>query len=311
MATAAGDIVGSRPWPEGKAIMSQTGIGPTVGRTAHSAADSQEPVGWGVTGAGIVLLTVTTTPFRYWAVALAGGCVLVIASVLVLRQGMAMRNGLAAHGLAGLVMSVLGSALALMLLLAQPEQVQPEQTSDETTTTAGLPDDQPEPEVPAPFTEQPEPDPDPSALTVAAVTASSTAPDSKDGAGQTVSFGTDNLTDQDTTTAWRTKGDGVGETLEFSFGNQITLESVGMIPGYAKSDPQTGLDRFAENRRILSAQLTFSDGTTRDISLQDSAEMQRFDIGLTTTSVTVTITDTTDDPKRNFTAVSEMEFVGW
>lgn len=291
--------------------MSQTGTGTTVGRTAHSAADSHEPVGWGVTCAGIVLLTVTTTPFRYWAVALAGGCVLVIASVLVLRQGMAMRNGLAAHGLAGLVMSVLGSALALMLLLAQPEQVPLRQTGDETTTTTGLPDDQPEPEPepPAPFTEQPQPDP--GVLTVAAVAASSTAPDSEDGAGQTVSFGTDNITDQDPTTAWRTKGDGVGETLEFTFGNQVTLASVGMIPGYAKSDPQTGLDRFAENRRVLSAQLTFSDGTTRYISLQDSAEMQRFDIGLTTTSLTVTITDTTDDPKRNFTAVSEMEFIGW
>ena len=60
----------------------------------------------------------------------------------------------------------------------------------------------------------------------------------------------------------------MGQTLEIRFGVAEEIDTVGLIPGFAKTDPSDGTDRYAQDRRIAAVQYTFDDGTTA---------VQRFD----------------------------------
>src|SRR5205823_4102509 len=80
------------------------------------------------------------------------------------------------------------------------------------------------------------------------VTASSTAPASHDAAGNVVTYQPSNVIDGDVETAWRTPGDGNGESVTLIFDNPVDVVKIGLIPGYAKTDPQTGVDRFFQDR---------------------------------------------------------------
>ena len=63
-------------------------------------------------------------------------------------------------------------------------------------------------------------------------------------------------------TAWRCDGSGVGQQLQVSFPGRVALTSIGMVPGYAKTDPYDGTDRYTQNRRISAVQYTFDDGSS-------------------------------------------------
>lgn len=99
----------------------------------------------------------------------------------------------------------------------------------------------------------------------------------------------DNLPD----TAWRCDGDGVDEWLKISFQNKVTLASIGMVPGYAKTDPSDRTDRYAQNRRISAVSYAFDDGSIVTQSLNTDAldrSMQTVSLpNVATSQVTITI----------------------
>lgn len=96
------------------------------------------------------------------------------------------------------------------------------------------------------------------------VTASATcqSPDSVDGAGNPMSYQPALAFDADLSTAWRCDGSGVGEELTLELAGGVRVAEVGLVPGYAKTDPASGADRYAENNRITRVRWRFADGST-------------------------------------------------
>lgn len=103
---------------------------------------------------------------------------------------------------------------------------------------------------------------------VAEVTATCQAPDSADAAGNPVSYEPENAYDGRLVTAWRCVGDGAGERLVLALDGKVALGEVGLVPGYAKTDRRSGVDRYAQNRRIT--EVTWWLGKGRNVT-------QRFD----------------------------------
>lgn len=276
--------------------------GPDETRAAHDA-EIHDPPAWGATIGGVFTLAVATTPFPYWPIVIIVGVAMLALGLYVLSRGMTRGGRMAAHGVSGTVTSALGTGLALFFFVTAPD------------TDPVPPAGQPAPVFTDPgdgyTTWTVEPTGTPGPLSPERVTASSTAPDSTDAAGNTVTFAAANLIDREWTTAWRTAGPAINETLTFSFAGPVHLTSLGLVPGYAKSDPSSGVDRFRENRRVTSVVYTFSDGSTQSQDFRDEQSMQPLTVQVETTSVTITITGSSDDFKRDFTALSEVEFTGW
>jgi hypothetical protein len=157
-----------------------------------------------------------------------------------------------------------------------------------------------------------EPAESPAELTAGATaSASATAPDNKDAAGNPVSYTADNLVDGDPQTAWRVPGDGHGVTVTLTLPSSAHLTQVGLIPGYAKVDPSSGVNRFPENRRIRTVRWHFDDGTTVDQRFSDSPSMQRTAVDASTGSVTIEILSSRPgDPDHDYVPISEVSLVG-
>lgn len=141
--------------------------------------------------------------------------------------------------------------------------------------------------------------------------ASCTSRPGSDSAGRPVRYRAANTLDDDPTTAWRCGGDAVGETLRFRFESEVDLVEVGLIPGYAKTDPASGVDRYAENNRITRVRWTFADGESVEQTLDGDAD----DRGVQTMRVPRTTTDevtleilAVDRGPRNTTAISSVAF---
>ena len=82
-------------------------------------------------------------------------------------------------------------------------------------------------------------------------------------------------------TCWRMAGDGTGVESTFQLAGPTTMTRVGMINGYAKNAVVGGrnLNWYVGNRRVLSAQWVFDDGTTVDQPLGATKKMQTIDLG--------------------------------
>lgn len=93
-------------------------------------------------------------------------------------------------------------------------------------------------------------------------TASCQAPASVDAAGNRVGYPPASAHDGDLTTAWRCNGPGVGQVLTLTLAEPVRVGEVGLVPGYAKTDPRSGVDRYAENNRVTRVRWTFSDGSS-------------------------------------------------
>ncbi|HEX5771599.1 MAG TPA: hypothetical protein VFY11_11595 [Nocardioidaceae bacterium] len=85
---------------------------------------------------------------------------------------------------------------------------------------------------------------------------------SVDAAGNPVTYQPARAHDSDLTTAWRCDGSGVGQRITLELPRQQALAEVGLVPGYAKTDPANGVDRYAENNRITRVRWRFDDGAT-------------------------------------------------
>ena len=128
-----------------------------------------------------------------------------------------------------------------------------------------------------------------------------------DSAGNRVTYQANNMLDGAASTAWRCDGDGRGVTLSFSLQHGQRIAQVGLVPGYAKTDPYSGADRYAENRRISKVRWSFDGGAW----VEQSFRTNRYDRGMQTmrippvrtSRVTVTI-EGSSPAARNTVAVS-------
>ncbi len=145
-----------------------------------------------------------------------------------------------------------------------------------------------------------------------------TAPPNVDAFGNRTTYVAGNMLDGSPSTCWRMAGDGTGSSLTFRLAAPTTLTRVGLINGYAKNALVGGrkLDWYAGNRRVLSAQWVFDDGTTLDQPLGSTKQMQTIDLTapVTTSSVTLRLVSVsppgTGRSARNYTAVSEVSLMG-
>jgi hypothetical protein len=110
---------------------------------------------------------------------------------------------------------------------------------------------------------------------IANVSATCVASPGVDAGGNPVSYRAGNMLDDDSTTAWRCDGDGRGVKLSMRLGAPTAIVAVGMIPGYAKTDPYDHIDRYAENRRISKVRWTFSDGSWIEQTLSTDPKSRR------------------------------------
>lgn len=144
-----------------------------------------------------------------------------------------------------------------------------------------------------------------------------TDPPGQDVSGNPVTFEGANMLDGAPDTCWRMPGDGTGEEIVVTLPAETRLRSVGMVNGYAKTaqDPQgRELDWYHGNRRILSAEWVFDDGSTLVQNFDDDPEMQSVDVDVTTTTITIRLLEVSppgDGPAgRDYTAISELSLVG-
>ena len=169
--------------------------------------------------------------------------------------------------------------------------------------------------VPAPAA-PPTPVPPPAVgpLLPLSVSATCQAPPGVDAAGAPVGYDAMNTLDGVGGTAWRCAGSAVGQRLVFDFGRPVVLASVALVPGYAKTDPVDGTDRFGENRTVTAVTWSFDTGT---VHRQDVPSPSRgmAEVGLaepvTTTRVVLEIAGTGNDGAiRDFTTISDVAFTG-
>jgi hypothetical protein len=109
-------------------------------------------------------------------------------------------------------------------------------------------------------------------LTPTQVNVGCQAPQSTDGAGDVVVYVPEQMSDGRMNTAWRCNGNGVGQVITFGFPPGTTIAQVGLVNGYAKVDPGSGVQRYGEYRRITRVTWTFANGTSYQQSLNDGVE---------------------------------------
>jgi hypothetical protein len=184
----------------------------------------------------------------------------------------------------------------------------PVQDPTGTTVNPSIPSGTPSPPVPA-TTAASAP---PTELTAnARAEASSTAPGSVDDAGDPVGYDAANVLDRNPSTAWRAKGSGRGAEVAIRLPAPAHITKVGLIPGYAKTDPISGKDRFGENRRIREVRWHFSDGTAIGQRFQDRPTMQQIAVDVTAIWVLVEVVATVPgDPDHDYTSISDVSIVG-
>ncbi len=152
---------------------------------------------------------------------------------------------------------------------------------------------------------------------LAAASAPAHAPAGVDFAGRTVTYVAPNMVDGIVETCWRTPGDATGMTLTFRLDQPTRITRVGLINGYAKTAVAGGrqYDWYRGDRRVLSVQWVFDDGSTVSQDFAQTQEMQSRRVPPVTTS-TVQVRITAVSPPghgpaaRNDTAVSEVSLVG-
>jgi len=152
---------------------------------------------------------------------------------------------------------------------------------------------------------------------LAAARAPVTAPPNEDLAGRTVSYAAANLLDGRDETAWRMAGDGSGQVLTLTFDEPMTLTTVGLLNGYAKTGSSGGrtVDWYAGNRRVRQVEWYFDDGSRVVQTLRDVRQVQRTDIRPRTTSTVRLRLTRVSGPgrgpdRRDYTALSEVALDG-
>lgn len=143
------------------------------------------------------------------------------------------------------------------------------------------------------------------------------APPAVDVAGRPVTYVAPNMVDGRADTCWRVAGNASGTVLTFRLAQPTTLTRVGLINGYDKIAFSHGhpVDWYTGNRRVLSVDWVFDDGTTVSQPLAFSRTMQGMSIDpVRTQTVKLRITSVSPPGRgraaRDDTAVSEVSLRG-
>lgn len=128
--------------------------------------------------------------------------------------------------------------------------------------------------------------------------------------------------DNDPLTAWRCQWkEQDGQSITAKFDHPTLITSVGLIPGYAKTDID-GSDRFAQNRKITRVRWEFSDGSSVKQQVPVSRALASIKVNVVTDSVTMVIEATEpgvsivnksgqrQDAFNGLVSVSEIEIMG-
>jgi hypothetical protein len=151
-------------------------------------------------------------------------------------------------------------------------------------------------------------------LTPTQVNVGCQAPQSTDGVGDLVVYLPEQMSDGRMNTAWRCNGNGVGQVVTFGFPAGTTIAQVGLVNGYAKVDPGSGVQRYREYRRITTVTWTFANGTSFQQSFDDGVDtVQKLSIPPQSgDQVTLTIEATTEPGStargRDAVLISEVVF---
>lgn len=147
------------------------------------------------------------------------------------------------------------------------------------------------------------------------VTAPKDSGPSTDAGGTQTLFWPPNLTDGQSETAWRMKGDGSGQQISLTWTRKVTILTVGLINGYAKVDPFTGDDRYPEERRVTQVTWLLDGRPVATQQLPDTdRQLQTVDLPQPATgSKLVLRIDSTAKPGKadhDYTAISEIAVIG-
>jgi hypothetical protein len=145
----------------------------------------------------------------------------------------------------------------------------------------------------------------------ASVEASAQTGPAQNGCGQTTQYDAKNVLDGDPTTAWRTAGDGTGQTLRLALPGRTHLTSLGLIPGYAKVDACTASNRFIQMRKVTGVTWMFDKGASVTQTFVAEPRMQTMKVNVVTASVTLEITGTSQPRGLDFTPISDVAMEGF
>jgi hypothetical protein len=144
---------------------------------------------------------------------------------------------------------------------------------------------------------------------IGSASAGCTAPSGVDAAGHKVTYQPANAVDGRADTAWRCPGKAIGRTLTIHLPRAVPVGEVGLVPGYAKTDPASGADRYAENNRITRVRWSLGKGRSVVQRLDGSAQdrsMRTIRVPRTTTdTITLQVLGVREGP-RDTTCVSEV-----
>jgi hypothetical protein len=151
----------------------------------------------------------------------------------------------------------------------------------------------------------------------AEASAPSSAPAGVDFNGSPVSYDAANMVDGRNDTCWRTPGDATGTELTFRLDQPTRLTRVGLVNGYSKIAYSGGraYDWYLGNRRVLSVEWIFDDGTSVSQTFGNNRAVQQTAIHpVTTSTVRLRITRVSPPGRgraaRNDTAISEVLLLG-
>jgi hypothetical protein len=134
-----------------------------------------------------------------------------------------------------------------------------------------------------------------------------------------------NLVDHKNNKVWSEgktgEGDyGEGESVTFTFPNDVWVTQVSLVPGYVKYDSKNSVDRWYSNGRVRAAKLVFSDGTESQETQFDTDAMVFQNITLPSAKLTrsVKLVIVSTDPANtgthhdaSDTCIAEMRVTGF
>lgn len=153
---------------------------------------------------------------------------------------------------------------------------------------------------------------------LAEATVPATAPPNQDTSGNLVRYEARNMLDGVPQTCWRMPGDGTGKEITIKLAEPTTLTKVGLINGYAKTATDArgqSLDWYHGDRRVLSVEWVFDDGSSVSQSFDDTRALQTIKVAkVTTQTVTIRLVSVSNPGKgraaRNYTPISDVAMVG-
>jgi hypothetical protein len=172
------------------------------------------------------------------------------------------------------------------------------------------------PGVPVSATPEASPGTDTVPVPLVATGADCSYPPSVDGNDQPVSYEPAKAVDGDPTTAWRCPGAG-GHTIQLAPGQKGYVTDLGLVPGYAKVDPATGVDRFLDNHTVTQVVWRIDDGGSVVQVVQDIRDPRpqltwvHLSRPLALTSLSLTVTGTGNPGSRqDSTPISTVAVAG-